>query len=166
MPDDPIRADAIARRDAARAEADKWDTFLKWYDELRGAVLHTPAHERASSAPNSPAVRQPVKVRQTEGLAALIIDERGGQMQTRAILEELARRDFPIPGKNPLATLTARLSRSTILEHKSPGGWRRRAEQGDGADGTSSGGGAPPAPPETSNDAERRGEVAHDNMTT
>lgn len=167
---DPILRDAINRRDAAAAEAARWTDFVRMYEELRGAGPTPPAPasstglgERQASLP------QPSggKLNETATLAATVIRELGRPIPTRALLAELTKRGLQVGGADAVATLSARLSRSSLVENRKPFGWvlsEQPAEKDDAAgQGRKS---EEPAASETPNDAERRGEVAHDNMTT
>ncbi len=128
---DPILQNAIARRDAALAEARKWDAFIQMFAELAGQRVTAPPQVTVASpvsvpvtVRDAPAVRKSVKAAETEQVAAAVIRERGKPVSTRDLLDELVSRGVEVGGADPLATLLARLRRSPSLEHEKPFGWR------------------------------------------
>lgn len=171
-PTDPIRADALARRDAALAEAKRWDDFIRLYDELQQGKR--PAHDARYSARRRDVARPHrtsqgavgARVLETETHARRIIEEKGRPVPTKEMLSEMAAVGFSVGGQNPLSTLTTRLNRAPSLEHIRNLGWRIKVmpNQEEGAEGSPSPKEEPPTPDATTNDAARRGEVAHDNI--
>jgi hypothetical protein len=143
-PPDPILANAIARRDAALAEARRWEEFIKTYRLLQGAPPYrssdaTGAHFATGRAAQTRPAAGAISA--TEALAREIISEKGRAVSTREMLEELTARGHIIGGKDPASTLSARLSRAPSLENQRPVGWRIRHmdSQIGGAGLTSSG---------------------------
>lgn len=172
MDTDPIRADALARRDAALAEAKRWDDFIRLYDELRQGKRPTddvryPAPKRNVAGPRTTS-RDAVgaRVLETEAHARRIIEEKRRPVPTKEMLSEMVAAGFSVGGQNPLSTLTTRLNRAPTLEHIRNLGWRIKVmpDQEEGAEGSPSPKEEPPTPDATTNDAARRGEVAHDNI--
>lgn len=175
---DPILQNAISRRDAALAEADRWTQFVRMYEELTGrtipgcstasqSVTGADRHSGIGLQPPRPPVRRPVKVQETEAAAAAIIREAGGIVPTRRMLEELLRRGVEVGGKNPQATLNARLSRAPSLVYERPYGWKVLEEPRQMSEAPD----PPLSEPEsvglvTTNYAVERGEVEHEKMTT
>jgi len=135
IPSDSLIAAAVAKRDAALAEAERWNAWIKAAQELAGSlpperpavtigggyILMRPdpplAHAGSGSAVGA-------RVLETEAAVAAIIREAGKPVPTKEIFEILAKRGFEIAGKDPLATLTTRLTRAPTLENHKPYGWR------------------------------------------
>jgi hypothetical protein len=132
---DSILADAIARRDAAKAEADKWDDFIRLYKKLAsssdntgrlqrrnltemGAAVSESAHERRTAS------RVGEKGAKTEEAALAVLLEATKPMFTRDMIDPLNARGVEIGGQDPAATLHVRLSRSTKLKFDRQLGWR------------------------------------------
>ena len=107
---------------------------------------------------------RPVRVRDTESAAADAIRSRGTAVSTRDLLHEVTARGVDVGGKDPLATLLARLSRSPSLFYERPYGWRlKEPRQMDEATNSPLAAGFVASAP---NDAVKRGEVVDDNMNT
>lgn len=134
-PMDSVLADAIARRDAAKAEADKWDEFIRLYKKLAsssdntgrsqrrnltgiGAAVSESAHERRAAS------RIGEKGAKTEEAAVAVLLEATAPMFTRDMIGPLNARGVEIGGQDPVATLHVRLSRSTKLKFDRTLGWR------------------------------------------
>lgn len=137
---DSILKNAVARRDAALAEAQRWDDFVRMYSELRGA---SPDQLIENIDPGTDQPRQFPKnlrvvtrksfpdmpggaLQVTEDLALKIIQEFGRPVPTRELLVELEKRGLTVGGQDPASTLSARLSRAPRLENVRPEGWRER----------------------------------------
>jgi hypothetical protein len=89
--------------------------------------------------PRDPADAVGEKVIATEAAAREIISAIGRPVPTREMLTELDRRGFAVGGKDPMATLTTRLSRAPSLENHRPYGWRlKEPHQEIGAAGPAS----------------------------
>ena len=108
------------------------------------------------------------RLAETELAAGEIIRAVGRAVPSPTMLQALAAKGVEIGGKDPMATMSARLSRAPSLEFQRGLGWALKsaaAPRGEAAD---------PAPEqdesaasvETTNDAERRGEVAYDNIAS
>lgn len=178
---DSLIARAEARRDAALAEARRWEEWLHAARELdvaRAPTRPEMAAQRAPEPPTEPSAFDEAeklsgdavgeRVLSTQAEAVKILVEMGKPVPTRQMLEEMTRRGFLVGGKDPMATLITRLNRAPKLENHKPFGWRlKEPRQEIGAVGSAPVGTDPTdSDPENPNDAERRGEVAHDKMTT
>ena len=127
MPD-PILKDALARRDAARVEADRWDDFVRMYCDLRGIPYQdedrgdtvAPAAQRPSQPP-TPSPGSALFA--TEQAAIEILKEVGHPLPTGKLRPLLEERGISIGGKEPNSTLSARLSRAPRLYNDRPRGW-------------------------------------------
>jgi hypothetical protein len=126
MPDS-ILSEAIAKRDAAAAEVQRWSDFIAMYRELTGQQ----AQDDVSHVAPRPALpkREPVAattgaLAETEGAAIEVIKAAGRAIPTREMLEALRARGVEVGGKDPASTLSARLSRASALENVRPYGWR------------------------------------------
>lgn len=183
MNDDPILIEAQARIAAAEAEAARWMEFIARYMELKGSVSPRPVSGRQlpsatasrNYSPNaippgwalagSHSVENRGRIAETEEAARAIIVELGRPVPTREMLEQLEARGVIVGGQDPSATLSARLSRAPSIIGERGSGWRLR-EAIRRKDETV----APPSTEEatvsseTPNDADRRGEVEHDNI--
>lgn len=132
---DSVLADAIARRDAAKAEADKWDEFIRLYKKLAsssdsngrsqrriltgiGAAVSESAYERRVAS------RVGEKGAKTEEAAVAVLLEAREPMFTRDMIGPLNSRGVEIGGRDPVATLHVRLSRSSKLKFDRQFGWR------------------------------------------
>jgi hypothetical protein len=121
------RSNAISRRDQALAEANRWEKFLAMLDELEGAVAPSqPQSPARPITPNPPA--QTGILDATERAAIQIITKAGRPVPTRDLLVGLDELGIRIGGKEPLSTLSARLSRATGLENVRPYGWQLRSQ--------------------------------------
>lgn len=129
---DSILSNAIARRDAALEEARRWDDFIRMYGEL---VLPQPtAHSVPERCRNVIAESEhglSGTMQETEDAAIAILTEAGTPMPTRKMLVALAARGIVIGGKQPVSTLSARLSRAPRLVNIRPDGWWIKEMAGD-----------------------------------
>lgn len=143
-----ILAVAVSRRDAAAAEVRKWDDFIRTAQELMGGGAVLPAHYTAPMLPGIPessprAVNRVgidfsgAALAMTEQRAVQLINEAGRAMHTRELLKKMEEGGLPVGGKNPIATLSARLSRAKKLYNTRIDGWAIREEvsEGDEAEG-------------------------------
>ncbi len=177
MSDAIIRA-AHERLEVARNEVANLEAFVATYHDLERA---TKALGNGSSVAVSTATgrvfRGPVthqvtnvadtgRLADTERGAGEIIRKHGRPVPTQSLLQELTGMGIEVGGKDPSSTLSARLSRAPSLEFQRGLGWalKSAAAQEDEA--------ADPdlekkvsAASDNPNDAERRGEVEHHNMT-
>lgn len=169
---DLILRDAHTRRDAALAEADKWSQFIRLYDELRGGSRgamagHIKIMSGVSSAALTSAInnRQPRKMQETEAAAVAVIRDFGKPVPGRELLAEILKRGVNVGGKDPYATLMARLGRATALEFERPYGWRVKNDPGQKDEAAAPRSESEAAASGTPNDAVRRGEVEHQDIT-
>ncbi len=136
---DDVLKNAQLKRDAALAEARRWDDFIRMYSELQGSVRNIGEQRRMpgmTALANSGNANEPPKVpktgssggtmQETEARALEIISGLGRPVPTRELLDELRKRGLEIGGKDPASTLSARLSRAPKLENVRPHGWRER----------------------------------------
>jgi hypothetical protein len=132
---DSVLADAIARRDAAKAEAEKWDDFIRLYKKLASASDNTGRLQRRNLPETGAAVSESVHERRassrigekgakTEEAAVAVLLEATRPMFTRDMIAPLNSRGVEIGGQDPVATLHVRLSRSTKLKFDRTLGWR------------------------------------------
>lgn len=132
----PIRANALARRTAAKrqaqaareaaarfdAEAEDWAKFVAMYDQVAEVTSPPPQGATQSGAAGSAAGET---VLATEAVAREIISEKlGVPVSTRDMLDAMQARGFEVIGKDPHATLHTRLTRAPTLEFMKPFGWR------------------------------------------
>lgn len=173
MSNESIRLNAVCKRDAALAEAHRWEDFIRMLDELEGHVQSVvppsatrPAAVRLDQNGQPRMVVGTGKLNETERVALEAIREAGKPLSTRELLDALAARGIDVGGKDPASTLSARLSRAANLENVRPYGWRPKEPRQTGkAAETRSQEESAASVSETTNDAVMRGEVAHDNMT-
>lgn len=190
MTDDPIRQAAISRRDAAMAEAQRWDQFIRMLDEVtqpvgaltqavmvaaqspsrlepsRGHVF-VHSHVRPAADAGKQYGENRGKMFETEDAAVAIIRAAGRPVPTREMLELLAARGIAVGGQDEASTLSARLSRSPRLVNVRPYGWNVREsalQTNEAADPSASGGESAASVSSTPHNAVERGEVAHDNI--
>ena len=137
---DTLRSNAISRRDAAAAEMRRWEEFLRALDELEPASENSaPSVAVVAEAAVPVTARLPVrntrsvtgglghKSAETEQLARQIILEHGPQ-QTIEMHDLLLQHGHDVGGKEPRATLHARLSRADSLEYVRSLGWRLKEQ--------------------------------------
>ena len=147
MPDSVIE-EATRRRDAALAEARRWEDFVKMYDTLAGGT--TRQHSQVTQLLQMPGMTTQANVyksqkssgalAKTEEATASILRELGHPVKTAELLTKLVARGVEVGGQSPVATLSARLSRATsLINDRSKGWWFRNS-----TDGRS---GAPMVPP-------------------
>lgn len=129
-----IISHAMAKREKLRSELEKIDSFLATAFELEqeaGGVDATtekktlPAPEAAAPAPRKFIVRLPGTglVSATANAAGAILRERGVAMSTRELLPLIRAKGIEVGGKDPLATLSARLSNSNKVKLTSGKWW-------------------------------------------
>src|SRR6185437_16180775 len=96
------------------------------------------------------------KAKETEVAAISIIRDAGRPIPGRQLLDELVKHGVEIGGKDPMATLNARLSRAESITHVRPHGWKVRDEprQTDEAADPAPSGESAASIPETTNDAD------------
>ena len=139
MSTDSIIARATAKRDAALAEAKRWDEWICMYVEVAEAK-HVPQHVINGVA--GATRRAPVSgaLAETEAAVVAILTATGHPMPTRDLQPALAERGIEIGGKDPISTLSARLSRAPQLVNIRQRGWwiKERADDADPGEGTSS----------------------------
>lgn len=161
---DPVLADAISRRDAALAEARRWDEFARMYCELRG--IHYDMQSDKPDRPAAPPRRERSAVGApsnslvaTEEAAIAVLKEAGRPMPTGELRPALEARGIEIGGRDANSTLSARLSRSARLYNQRPHGWWIKEKADDDAPRKD----ASPASQPQSTPVEPGEEVAHDN---
>lgn len=143
MTNDPLRENAIRRRDAALSEARRWDDFIRMLDELRGVCgpgisPHSVDLFVRGSDGAPPQTGGGSRITNTEQAVIKIIEREGRPVPTRELLPALAALGVDVGGKEPSSTLSARLSRSNLVENVRPYGWRlKEPRQTDGATDTS-----------------------------
>ncbi|MFN6252949.1 MAG: hypothetical protein ACK4Y5_12835 [Acetobacteraceae bacterium] len=132
---DSVLADAIIRRDAAKAEADKWDEFIRLYKKLASSSDNTGRSQRRNLTKTGTAVSESVQEKRaasrigekgakTEEAAVAVLLEATVPMFTRDMIGPLNARGVEIGGQDPVATLHVRLSRSKKLKFDRHLGWR------------------------------------------
>ncbi len=148
MSEDPIIRRATDRRDAALREAAKWDAFIKQYVELQGEPV--PPNSVRTDQRGPPRIFISGRLSETEHVAAEIIKERGRAIPTRDLLVELENRGVEVGGKDPASTLSARLSRSSVLVGRRGIGWSLKPEAPQKDEAAGSPGSEPAASTHTS----------------
>lgn len=127
-----LRANAVLKRDAALAEAKRWDDFVRQLDELEGTptltMLAAVGAVDARPALRPSAIRKRAGIgANTEDYAAAVIRNAGPQT-TSSMLALLTQEGHHIGGANPQATLHSRLSRAQSLEYVKGIGWRLKEQ--------------------------------------
>jgi hypothetical protein len=152
----PILANAIARRDAAAVEVRRWDDFIRMYGELTGS---SPKMQSAAPHRTARPTASGGALATTAEAAIAVISEAGRPLPTPELRVALEARGIEIGGKDPLATLSARLSRaSEIVNIRQKGWWiREKADDAETEKAASSASVQPRTPVEPGE------EVAHDN---
>ena len=118
-----IASEARAQLKALEAKRDKLLRIIDLAESLDD--LTEPVGSTAKKGQERPSkVRQPspVTVRTREAVRSLL-EERGNPIRLRELLEEMRRRDIPVDGKNPAATLAARLSNAKEFRSVPNVGW-------------------------------------------
>lgn len=163
---DSILAEAIAKRDAAAAEMQRWEAFIAMYREIAGGppqnrVVAITGRGAVSARGHS--VVASGALAETEAVAAEIIRAAGRPIPTREMLEALRNRGIDVGGKDPASTLSARLSRSRTLENVRPHGWRVKelADDENPAKDTSSANDQPQDAPVESGEEVAHEKIAH-----
>lgn len=117
------RAKALADRDAASADFDRWDGFIRMYSEILGGGTQLAVAARSSGVGRS-STRGKLSV--TEDAVISVLEEAGSPLHTRELLDKLLARGVEVGGKDPASTLSARLSRSSkLLNNRLKGWWIR-----------------------------------------
>lgn len=135
---DHILTEAIAKRDAALADAERWSQFVAMYSEISG--VQTTARASAPATKPSGTIRErPQSTRggalaATEKVAIDALRAAGKPLQTRDLLVALEAAGVEVGGKDPASTLSARLSRADGLENVRPYGWRIREHAASSSD--------------------------------
>lgn len=131
-----LLAAAERRRDLALAEARRWEAWIEGYRELAGPAKGEAPHSEANAGvPDAQAAAAPRPstgggaMQATEAAVTdILADAGGGPMQTRDLLEGVLARGIEVGGKDPVGVLSARLSRSTLVENVRPYGWRLKRD--------------------------------------
>lgn len=124
MQSDISRQIAVQKRDAARKEWQRWEDFIVMYDEI-GFTMSSTTDVVIGDDGNLRRRRSKTgkKVSNTESAVHEILMEHNGPMHTVELLDALRQRGIMVVGKVPTSTLSARLSRSSLIEHNRPYGW-------------------------------------------
>ena len=136
MPDSLIE-EATKRRDAALAEARRWDDFVNMYESLTTRPTRQPIQSSLLAVantkhplPNKPKSSGALAV--TEEATISILREFGRPAKTSELLNLLVARGVEVGGQSPSATLSARLSRATsLINDRSTGWWFRNSTGGE-----------------------------------
>jgi len=128
MNDEQLIADAYARRDKALSEAQRWSSFIDMMCELRPNLrrLDTVTRSEARVEPGRPkegGSPGPRTMAITETAAIEAIRRAGRYLHTRELLPLIEASGVEVGGKDPAATLSARLSRSERLANNRAHGW-------------------------------------------
>lgn len=170
MSHDPILAQALDRLAAAQSEVSRWEGFLRAYDELRGnrprvdsVIVQAKVASRHKSTSATGALSESAEA------AAAYIQKIGRPVSTRDLVQVLTAQGVSVGGKDEIATLSARLSRSDLLRNIRGQGWElaepvSEIPMRDGTVGDLLGGN-PTAPVSTPNSADEDGrEVEHEKI--
>ncbi len=132
MSRNPLRESAERKRDAALAEARRWSDFLRMMEEIdpsEAAAQREDVAIRNIARTNGEPVQ---RVRRAVAMGALVLTEMaaieeiqksGRAMPTRDLLTLMPNHGIKIGGLDPVATLSARLSRSRRLRNVRNRGW-------------------------------------------
>lgn len=121
-----LQAD-IGRLRAQLAEAEERATKIRHYIEMArvyeagGDVPHTPGGVSTSERPRGGAASY------IAGITRQILRERGGPMQTRALVDVLEKQGVTLGGKNPISYLSGVLSRAEDFGNDRVAGWYLKA---------------------------------------
>jgi len=126
-PRDELIREAVRKRDAALHEAARWSSFIDMYQELAetSAALLTEQTVSGTRVEQSQGGRGSA-LADTERAAVAAIQNAGKALKTPELLAALQEAGIEVGGKDPLSTLSARLSRAESLENIRPHGWRLR----------------------------------------
>jgi hypothetical protein len=145
MARNPIRESAVQKRDAALAEAQRWTDFIKMLDEIDPSPAKQAAEEAGIRAiartigENVQSVKRSVvrgALVMTEEAAIEEIKRLGRAIPSREMCDLLTARGIDIGGQDAVATLSARLSRSSRLRNARPFGWILNNEIPEGVEPT------------------------------
>ncbi|MGQ0564688.1 MAG: hypothetical protein ACT4OK_06415 [Gemmobacter sp.] len=128
VPDSVLLA-AMAKRDSLLADAQRWDDFIRMYGEVAGGVIQDAAPRQLKSASRQVAVTGALA--ETETYVVSILASTGKPLNTRELLHALAAQGYKVGGKEPVSTLSARLSRAPKLQNISGKGWWIKELTGD-----------------------------------
>jgi hypothetical protein len=119
-----IRANAVAKLEAAQTEVRRWEEFLRTFDELSAAQpgTRTVTVDYQMNIDIAPPTRN--KAEHTKSLTRRVLAERGTFVPTRELLSALLQMGDEIGGKDPTATLISRLTGATDIQNIRPHGWR------------------------------------------
>lgn len=125
---DPIFAQATSRLALARAEVARLEAFLDVYQELNGGSPSPRTRARHTNAPSG-------AVADSAAAAVEHIKMVGRAVPTRELLDILKLKGIAVGGKDEIATLSARLSRSSLLVNTRGVGWETTDANEEGAVG-------------------------------
>jgi len=117
-------AQALARREKLKAELDRVEAFLSMAYELQGEKaevrIEKPLEDKiAEPVGRSPITRAPAGIgARTAEIAVTILREAGNPMSTRDLVPLVEAHEIEIGGKDPVATLSARLSNYAKMNHE------------------------------------------------
>lgn len=145
---DIIIENAIVRRDAALAEARRWDEFIRMASELAGSLpkqsyLHVDEGQ-TNARLKMPEFETPIRpylvdsklgargtMAETEAEVIEVLTALGRPAHTRELLKLLLARNFVVGGQDPASTLSARLSRAPRLKNVPRNGWWMKEKADD-----------------------------------
>lgn len=119
-----IANDAKVRRDELLGELRNLENLIATATELARLSRQPPAGPHtASAAVSEKGSRQGSKAKLSREIAAQILREQGAPMRTADLLPILRHRGIEVGGKDPVATLAARLSNSKMFKSRRRIGW-------------------------------------------
>lgn len=125
-----VRDSAVRKRDAASAEVARWDDFIRMLDEIERADNEdgVPAISKGLGLPKRQArvALQHGALVRTEEAAVAALRSLGRPIPTRELLGLVTAAGISVGGLDPVATLSARLSRSRLVQNVRPNGWKLR----------------------------------------
>lgn len=94
------------------------------YEGKVGETVHATSNVTIRKGPKpSSGATKPSVMEQTEAVAMELVEDTGKPVQTREVLETMAARGLPLPNKNHINVVSARLSNSGKFDGRRGLGW-------------------------------------------
>lgn len=124
MSHDPILAEAVSRLAIAKAEVLRLEAFIDVYHELGGKPAQPPPRTTNVMRAKSVSTATTGALADSAAAAAAYIKSVGRPVPTRDLIGVLEGQGISVGGKDEIATLSARLSRSPLLVNIRGVGWQ------------------------------------------